>query len=154
IFANGEINYSIRGVHAKTTTIWKYKSTENTGDLYYALMRGTKANLIIRQGTEENYQPTLYIEPIPSLKSGDIFGDFKKIKDKFPGIELQPTNNGWKVVVPDKYKEGHEEHFGRVTKNFLEYLKDKNMPEWEVPNMLAKYYVTTKALTLIDANGR
>ena len=28
----------------------------------------------------------------------------------------------------------------------LEYLKDGNMPDWEVPNMLAKYYTTTKAL--------
>jgi len=152
IFANGEINYTIRGVHAKTTTLWEYKSAANTGDLYYAMMRGTKANLIIRQGSEENYQPTLYIEPI--FKSNDIAGYFKKIQDKFPGVELQPTNTGWKVIIPDKYKEGHEEHFGRVTKNFLEYLKNRNMPAWEVPNMLAKYYTTTKAFTLIDANGR
>jgi len=154
IFANGEINYVIRGVHARTTTFWKYKSAENTGDLYYAMMKGTKANLVVRQGAEENYQPTLYIEPTPSYKSNDISGDFKKIQDKFPGVELQPTSNGWKVIVPDKYKEGHEEHFGRVTKNFLEYLKNKDMPAWEVPNMLAKYYVTTRALTLINANGR
>jgi predicted dehydrogenase len=154
IFANGEINYAIRGVHAKTTTFWKYKSAENTGDLYYAIMKGTKANLIIRQGAEEDYQPTLYVEPAASFKTTDITGYFKKIQDKFPGVELQRTNNGWKVVVPDKYKEGHEEHFGRVTRNFLEYLKNKNMPAWEVPNMLAKYYVTTKALTLINANGR
>jgi predicted dehydrogenase len=152
IFANGEINYVIRGVHARTTTFWKYQSAENTGDLYYAMMKGTKANLLIRQGAEEKYQPTLYIEPIPSFKSSDISTNFKKIQDKFPGVELQATSNGWKVIVPDKYKEGHEEHFGRVTKNFLEYLENKNMPAWEVPNMLAKYYITTKALTLIDAN--
>jgi hypothetical protein len=31
---------------------------------------------------------------------------------------------------------------------FLSYLKNKNMPAWEVPNMLAKYYTTTKALEL------
>jgi predicted dehydrogenase len=152
IFANGEINYAIHGVHAKTTTLWKYKSAENTGDLYYALMKGTKANLIIRQGAEENYQPTLYIEPTASFNTTEITRYFKKIRDKFPGAELQPTNSGWKVIMPDKYKEGHEEHFGRVTRNFLEYLKNKNMPPWEVPNMLAKYYVTTKALTLINAN--
>jgi predicted dehydrogenase len=154
IFANGEINYVIRGVHAKTTTRWTYKSSENTGDLYYAMTSGTKAKLIIRQGADENYQPTLYIEPIESLKSNDISTDFRKIQDKFPGVQLQQTSTGWKVIVPDKYKEGHEEHFGRVTKNFLEYLKNKNMPAWEVPNMLAKYYVTTKAVTLVHANGR
>ncbi|MDH4092336.1 MAG: oxidoreductase, partial [Cyclobacteriaceae bacterium] len=42
----------------------------------------------------------------------------------------------------------HEAHFTRVTEKFLEYLKNKNMPDWEVPNMLAKYYTTTKALEL------
>jgi len=149
IFSNGEINYAIRGVHAKIRALWKYKSPENTGDLYYAMMRGTKANLIIRQGPEEKYQPALYVEPIPSLKSIDIAGYFKSIQEKFPGVQLQATKNGWKVIIPDKYKEGHEEHFARVTKNFLQYLKRKNMPAWEVPNMLAKYYVTTGALELI-----
>jgi len=148
IFSNGEINYAIRGVHAKIKALWKYKSPENTGDLYYAMMRGTKANLIIRQGPEEKYQPALYVEPIPSLKSIDIAGYFKNIQEKFPGVQLQATKNGWKVIIPDKYKEGHEEHFARVTKNFLQYLNRKNMPAWEVPNMLAKYYVTTGALEL------
>jgi hypothetical protein len=149
IFANGEINYTIRDVHTKTTTLWKYQSARNTGDLYYAMMRGTNANLIIRQRPEENYQPILYIEPNPSVKSSDITGHFKKIREKFPGVELQPWKNGWKVIVPDKYKEGHEEHFARVTTNFLHYLKNKSMPPWEVPNMLAKYYVTTKALEIV-----
>lgn len=149
IFSNGEINYTIRGVHAKTTTLWKYKSTENAGDIYYGMMRGTKANLVIRQGEEEKYRPVLYIEPAPSFKSMNITGYFKKIQEKFPGVELEPTRNGWKVIIPDKYKEGHEEHFARVTKNFLQYLKDGNMPAWEPPNMLAKYFVTTKALELV-----
>jgi hypothetical protein len=30
--------------------------------------------------------------------------------------------------------------------NFLHYLSEKKMPAWEVPNMLAKYYTTTRAL--------
>jgi len=52
------------------------------------------------------------------------------------------------VIVPDKYKEGHEAHFARVMEKFIEYHKNKNMPNWEVPNMLAKYYITTKALEM------
>jgi hypothetical protein len=61
---------------------------------------------------------------------------------------LKKNNKGWEVVIPDKYKEGHEAHFAMVTQKFLSYLKDHNMPAWEVPNMLAKYYVTTQALEL------
>ena len=150
IFSNGEINYTIRGVHAKTTTLWKYRSENNTGDLYSAMMKGTKANLVIRQGAEENYQPTLYVEPTLSYKTVAIAADFRKIQETFPGVELQATKNGWRLIIPQKYKEGHEEHFARVTKNFLEYLRKKDIPAWEVPNILAKYYTTTKALELVS----
>jgi hypothetical protein len=72
----------------------------------------------------------------------------KVLQAKYPGIDLKKTTKGWEVVIPEKYKEGHEAHFARVTQNFLEYLKNKNMPAWEVPGMLAKYYITTKGLEL------
>jgi hypothetical protein len=72
----------------------------------------------------------------------------KAVQAKYPGIELKKNNKGWEVIVPEKYKEGHEAHFARVTEKFLEYLKNKNMPAWEVPNMIAKYYTTTQALEL------
>ncbi|HEX5169264.1 MAG TPA: putative oxidoreductase C-terminal domain-containing protein, partial [Cyclobacteriaceae bacterium] len=62
--------------------------------------------------------------------------------------ELKKNDKGWEVVVPDHYKTGHEAHFAQVTEKFLEYLKNKNLPDWEVPNMLSKYFITTKALEM------
>ena len=53
----------------------------------------------------------------------------------------------WKVNVPDTYRIGHEAHFGQVTDRYLEYLEKGKLPGWEVPNMIAKYYTTTAALT-------
>jgi predicted dehydrogenase len=147
IFYNGEINYTIKGVHAKTTALWDYQATAG-GDNYYALMRGTKARLVIKQGEAEKYKPTLYIEPVD--KSTNPTEAFKKIQAKYPGVTVVQTTTGWQVVPGDNYKEGHEEHFGRVTQNMLQYLKNKNMPAWEVPNMLAKYYLTTSALQLAE----
>ena len=67
VYCNGEINYRIRGVYAKTTVVWNYKAPDGTGDTHYSFMRGTKANLIIRQGADEQYKPTLYIEPVRAL---------------------------------------------------------------------------------------
>jgi hypothetical protein len=52
------------------------------------------------------------------------------------------------VVIPDKYSVSHEEHFAQVTERYLQYLKEGKLPDWEVPNMLAKYYITTKALEM------
>jgi predicted dehydrogenase len=148
VYCNGEINYNIKGVHAKTSVTWNYKAPEGTGDTHYSIMRGTKANLVIRQGAEEKYKPTLYLEPFnpdPAYKIM-LALQLKKLQEKFPGIELKSSSHGMEVVIPEKYKEGHEAHFGRVMENFLAYLKNKNIPAWEVPNMLAKYYTTTKGL--------
>ena len=150
VFCNGEINYTIKDVHAKTSVIWNYQAPDGAGDTHYSIMRGTKANLVISQSKEENYKPVLYIEPINPDSAFQIIvaGHFKKISTKFPGVELYKTDKGWSVKLPERLMEGHEAHFARVTENFLQYLEKKNMPAWEVPNMLAKYYTTTKALEL------
>jgi predicted dehydrogenase len=149
VWSNGEINYQVKGVHAKVSVVWEYK-TASGNDTHYSVMRGTKASLIIKQGPGENYKPTLYIES-PD-KNFDPSNTFKKIQSKYPGVELTKSQNGWVVQIPDKYKEGHEEHFARVTENFLGYLKNKNMPVWEVPNMITKYFITTKALEIATKN--
>jgi hypothetical protein len=103
---------------------------------------------VIQQGPEQNYTTALYIQPVgadPKFEE-TLKAEFTKVESKYPGIELKVAKNGWEVVVPQQYREGHEAHFARVMSKFLEYLKDKNMPEWEVPNMLTKYHTTTEAL--------
>lgn len=154
IYCNGMINYQLKGVHAETSVIWRYAAPAGTGDTHYSIMRGTKANLIIRQGKEEKFRPTLYIEPVGDPKSleATIATDFEAIQKKFPGMALNQIQNGWIVIIPEQYREGHEAHFARVTQKFLEYLKNNNMPEWEVPNMVTKYYTTNQGL--LRARGR
>ncbi|MDI9858270.1 putative oxidoreductase C-terminal domain-containing protein [Flectobacillus roseus] len=150
VYSNGEINYTIKGVHAKASVIWAYKAPEGGGDTHYSIMRGTKANLVIRQGAEQKYQPVLSIEPLKNSTDFEkkLVLAVAKIAQKYPGIEVQKTSKGWDVIVPDKYKDGHEAHFGLVAQRYMQYLKDGKLPVWEVPNMLAKYYTTTEALKL------
>jgi len=151
VYSNGEINYTLKGVHAKVAVKWVYKAPEGTGDTHYSIMRGTKVNLIIRQGAEQQYKPALYLEepgkPDPAYEAV-LMNKFKVLQQKFPGIALKKQKKGWEVTIPEHYKEGHEAHFARVTEKFLEYLKNGNMPKWEVPNMIAKYYTTTRGLEL------
>ena len=52
------------------------------------------------------------------------------------------------MTSPGTYRVGHEAHFGQVMQKYLGYLADKTLPDWEVPNMIAKYYTTTQALKL------
>ena len=152
VYSNGEINYQLKGVHARVSVNWAFQAPEGTGDTHYSIMRGTKANLVIRQGAEQNYKPVLYIEPAKASISEEVLkAQLAKVQAKYPGVTVKKLSKGWEVVVPEKYKEGHEAHFARVMEKFLEYLKNKNIPEWEVPNMIAKYYTTTKGLELAKA---
>ena len=151
VFANGEIHYQLRGVNAKVSVQWAYQAPEGTGDTHFSMMRGSRANVIIRQGKEESYKPTLYIEnlsPKDHSYEDNVATQFKKLEEKHPGIGLKKIKTGWEVTIPDKYKEGHEAHFAMVARKFLNFLKDGNMPAWEVPNMIAKYYTTTTALEM------
>lgn len=148
VSSNGEVNYQLRGVNAKTSVIWNYESKDGSGDTHYSIMRGTKANLVIRQGAEEQYKVTLYIEPINPSKAyeDELTQAFTTLEKSYSGIGLVRSKNGWIVSIPDEYRDGHEAHFGKVTEKFIEYLTHGTMPDWEVPNMLTKYYTTTQAL--------
>ena len=143
VYANGRIDYALKGVHAKVTVTWAFEPPAGGGDTHYSTMRGTKADLVIRQGPEQGFKPELYIEPCAPL--GDVEAAFAPVAGKYPGVALEPCGTGWHVVIPDTYRVGHEAHFGEVTRHFLEYLSEGTLPAWEVPNMLAKYYTTTQA---------
>ncbi|MFT3935043.1 MAG: putative oxidoreductase C-terminal domain-containing protein [Chitinophagaceae bacterium] len=150
---NGAINYTLKGIHVKLTARWDYKAPEGSGDTHYCLLKGSLANLEIKQGKEENYKPTLYITPVADNAAYDssLQKAVEKINVQYPGVTVSKTGKNYTVVIPDKYKVGHEAHFGQVLQRYLQYLKAGKMPAWEVPNMIAKYYTSTKALEIANS---
>jgi predicted dehydrogenase len=149
VFSNGEMNYTLKGKHAKVSVIWNFQAPEGSADTHYSMMRGTKANLIIRQGKEENYRPALYVKLIGTEEAQVEKAIKETLQSKYPGIDLQKMPSGeFQVIVPDAYHNGHEAHFAQVTEKFLEYYQKGSMPAWEVPNMITKYYTNIKAREL------
>jgi hypothetical protein len=154
VYSNGEMIYKLKGKHAKVSVIWNFEAPEGTGDTHYSVMHGSLCDLIIKQGKEENYKPTVFIQA--TLNEGlDAFeGNLQKAVEQdiatiYPGLRLVKVQDKlWSVEIPDKFKIGHESHFGQVTEKYLRYLKLGKLPEWEVPNMITKYYTTTQALEM------
>ncbi len=65
----------------------------------------------------------------------------------YEALEIEPVGkNVLRINIPQEYRISHEEHFGQVTSRFLEYLDKGQLPEWEVPGMITKYFTTTTAL--------
>jgi predicted dehydrogenase len=152
VFANGEIDYKIKGACAKVIAEWRYKAPEGGGDTHYSLMHGSNCDLLIKQGKEEKWDPTLYIIAKEGTDLGLFAGNLEKaVVQDLPqtGLKLEKvSNNTWKVIVPQSYKVGHEAHFAQVTNKLLGYLKEGKVPDIEVQNMITKYYLTTSALKL------
>ncbi|UCG60193.1 MAG: hypothetical protein JSU70_11845 [Phycisphaerales bacterium] len=151
-YANGEMVFAMRGVHVKLAVAWDFQAPEGGGDTHYSLFRGSKANVFIRQGKEQDYRPELYVEPAPGAGGEELAASLRKVvaelQGEYPGLALEEQENSWHVVVPDGLRVGHEAHFRNVTEKYLQYLAGEKMPEWEIANMIAKYHITTKALQL------
>jgi predicted dehydrogenase len=152
VFANGEVAYTLRGVHAKVSALWRFEAPPGAGDTLYALVRGTRCQLLIKQGAEQNYKTALYVQNSSPATAGhfeqDLHAAVAKLRVTWPGLDLKQAGAAWEIIIPDKYRVGHEQHFAQVTEKFLRFLADGNMPGWEVPNMIAKYYTTTEAYRL------
>jgi len=151
-FANGQINYTLRGIHTKVAVTWAFEAPAGGGDTHYSIMKGTKANVIILQGAEQKYKPELYVEPTdgvtPEQLHSALFNAIIKLQPKYPGIMAMRENNRFKIAIPESYRVGHEAHFAQVTEKYLKYLGEGKLPNWETPNMIAKYYTTTTALSM------
>ncbi len=151
-YANGEMIFALKGVYVKLAVTWDFQAPEGYGYTHHSLFRGSKANVIIRQGKEQNFRPEVYVEPVPGADTGSLAIPLEKalarLQGIYPNLGIEQEKTGWRVLIPDEYRAGHEAHFQKVTEKYLQYLTQGKLPAWEVPNMIAKYYITTKALDL------
>jgi predicted dehydrogenase len=154
VFENGDADYTIRGVHARVIVRWNFEAPAGAKDTHYSLLRGSRASLRIKQGAGQRWQPTLYVEPKSDAPAAEFEKALRaavaKLAVTWPGVDVKPAEmtGVWEVTVPEKYSVGHEAHFSQVTEKYLRFLADGKMPDWEVPNMIAKYYTSTEAYRL------
>ena len=153
INVNGETTFKVHDIYSKIAVRWGYEA-EVGGDTHYSLIRGTKADLIIVQGQEQNYRPELYI--VPRVLDNDLSTILQKkaedISGEYPGVNFSDEGGSWRVNIPDDLRVGHEAHFSQVTRKYLEYLEQGSLPEWEVDFMKVKYYITTQATSMANQN--
>jgi len=152
-FANGEVSYTIRGAHVRLKALWNYEAPEGGGDTHVAIVRGSRSRVEILQGAEQRWRPELYVVPNGPADAAAVKAAVARrvaeLAKARPGLAVEDEGARLRVVIPDRYRVGHEPHFAEVTERVLGYLKDPaSLPRWEKANMLAKYWVTTQAVEL------
>ncbi len=149
LYCNGQIDYLLNGHHVRVEVQWDYQAPPGGDDSHFTMIRGTRANLVVRQGEEQDFRATVYVEPADGMTMQDmepaLADALERMHQQYPGAGYERSEYGWKLQIPDEYHYGHEAHFGMVAESFFEYLDDGRLPDWEVPNMITKYYITTHA---------
>ncbi len=140
-------------MHTKLNVIWDWEAAPGSGDTHFAFYRGTRARIEVRQTQADRFTPELYIIPASSATKPQVLAavtaKIAALQRLYPGVSVEDRGSEIHIGVPAAFRVGHEAHFAEVATNFLKYVRDRRaLPSWERPNMLAKYYVTTKGTEL------
>jgi len=152
-FCNTLVTYSARGIHTKLNVIWDWEAPAGAGDTHFAVYRGTRSRIEARQAKADGYRTELYIVPnaprdMPAVLAA-VRARLAAAAKTYPGVGVEERGSELRLTIPEALRVGHEAHFAEVTRNFLRYVGDRRqLPAWERPSMLAKYFVTTTGTEL------
>ena len=150
-YCNNQVDYKIRGAQVQLNVMWKWESAAGV-DYHHAVYRGTKSSVEIRQSEKENYRPELFVSAAAGQSStvaDAVRSRIDRLQGSYPGVAVQSAGEELHIIIPDRYRVGHEAHFAQVVAEFMKYFNSpKSLPAWERPNMMAKYYVTTTGVQL------
>ena len=117
VFANGEVTYTLRGIHAKVAALWRFEAPPGGGDTHLlARARHEAPTCASSRGAAQHYKPALYVEqqlqrPAAEFERRLSAPPSPPSARHWPGLDLKPAGASWEIVIPDKYRVGHEATF-------------------------------------------
>ena len=121
-YSNGSISARIDSVEMTFDVRWDFFPPKGGGDSFQATYYGDNGKLEVVQDKSTGFVKELYITPLHGKRTH--------------------------IAVPSEERTGHEEHFSQLASTFISYLNGETVPEWEFPNTLSKYYLTTQAVEM------
>ena len=146
-FCNGDIQYRVKGVPVHIRVLWNLEIPEGGGDTHYSYIKGTRADLLIRQLPERGFRVELLVIPRddPEEITDAVKNRLAQWSDTYPGLAVQKEKDKLLIQIPDAFRTTHEEHFYMVRNEFFEYL-DTGIQLPEVRSCIAsKYTLLAKA---------
>ena len=147
---NGTITYKLRGVHVRISNRWEQEAQTGSGDSHESIARGSLSQVVIRP---VQTTPELFVIPNDPAKHKTILAKVthrcQSWQGRWQGIRVRDLGDQIQLEIPAALRVGHEQHFAEVLTEFVTYFHTpRQIPVWERPNLLAKYYLTTKAVEL------
>jgi len=150
VFANGKILFTVKGVYTEVNVEWRAATPKGGNDIRSAYAEGDRSTVFIDQAFGRT-KPRLCIEKRSNLSSKDfreqLDRSFALLQKDFPGISWSQEGKFVQVNIPAELELKRDITF----KVFSDYLLNHSLPKWEVPNTIAKYFITTTALEMAKA---
>jgi predicted dehydrogenase len=148
---NTEVVYALRGIHVRLDVRWDSESDH--ADTHYAVYRGDRARVEVRQGEAEQWRPEVYVVPSKPANRLEVVAAVRArvaaLQDRWTGIGMEERSDGLLVSIPARHRLGHESHFSEVAARYLDYVASPpSLPAWEKANMMVKYFITTRGTEL------
>lgn len=152
-FCNNRVLYTARDIHIQIETRWDFAPSAGGRDTELAVFRGSLATVERRQGPEQNFKSEIYVVPLQPERFAQVRDAVHKrleaLAARWPGLQAREQEGRIWVEIPDALRTDHEAHFAQLVRHFLGYVSSPaTLPVWEKPNMLVKYFVTTRGVEL------
>jgi predicted dehydrogenase len=146
-YCNGEVFYRVKGIPVHLREIWGLEIPEGGGDTHRSLIKGTRADLLIRQLPETGFKAELLVIPRSNHEQAGqaVQKCLDKWSHKYPGLEMTPEKNAFLIEIPDRLRTTHEQHFCKVRDAFLEQLDKTPAPAESRTNIITKYTILAEA---------
>jgi predicted dehydrogenase len=151
---NAQFSYRLSGVPVRLESLWHLAIPEGGGDTHHAIARGTRADLIVEQGPGTGFRTELTVRP--TLLDVDyaraLHAGVAALRERFPGVRVEPTGSAFRVAIPEALRTTHEEHFAAVLDQFLGYVDRGQWPDSLGPDLVTKYTLLARAAELSRAS--
>ncbi len=143
-YTNGSCVYTLKGVHVSLQVGWQYEAAPGAQDSYFASYHGTHALIELRAGPEENFIPQIYVTPVVKNSAGWE----EALKHALGQLSYEKTAGSFHLLLPEAGRGGGLQ---KLFAAFAGFVRDRNtFPDFENDNLLAKYYVTTTAVSMAN----
>jgi predicted dehydrogenase len=151
---NAEIAYRLRGVPVRIESRWDLVIPEGGGDTHHAVVRGTRADLVVEQGPETGFQTSLVVRPVGAAKGFEdaLGGAARALQPSFPGLAFERAGAQFRASLPAALRSTHEEHFAAVLEEFLGWT-DGTAPANLSLDLVTKYTLLAHAAELSHRGG-
>lgn len=156
VYSNGCINFDVKGHKVGLKVEWNFQAPDASSDTFMSKIEGTRAILKTVQDKEQGFTKQLYVIKPEKVNADDFLHNLKatidNIQIEYPFVTVSPTSkeHEFLIDIPIEKRDAHESHFKYVAESFFSYLVTQDIPEWEISNTLAKYYITTQAVEIAN----